>query len=148
MKEYRNPIPTVDAIIQKSSFLLVIKRQNGPYKDTFALPGGFVDEGETVEEALIREVFEETSLEIHPIEILGVYSNPKRDPRGHMITVVFITIMHGGEPNAGDDAKELHWIPLDNINNIDFAFDHKLIIKDYINWRNSGGTFWSTKARS
>jgi len=147
MKEYRNPIPTVDAIIQKSSFLLLIKRQNDPYKDTFALPGGFVDEGETVEEALIREVFEETSLEIHPIEILGVYSTPTRDPRGHMMTVVFITITYGGELSAGDDAKELHWIPLDNINNIDLAFDHKLIIKDYINWRNSGGTFWSTKAR-
>ena len=147
MKKYRNPIPTVDAIIQKSSFLLLIKRQNDPYKDTFALPGGFVDEGETVEEALIREVFEETSLEIHPIEILGVYSTPTRDPRGHMMTVVFITITYGGELSAGDDAKELHWIPLDNINNIDLAFDHKLIIKDYINWRNSGGTFWSTKAR-
>ena len=147
MKKYRNPIPTVDAIIQKSSFLLLIKRQNDPYKDTFALPGGFVDEGETVEEALIREVFEETSLEIHPIEILGVYSTPTRDPRGHMMSVVFITITYGGELSAGDDAKELHWIPLDNINNIDLAFDHKLIIKDYINWRNSGGTFWSTKAR-
>jgi len=147
MKKYRNPIPTVDAIIQKSSFLLLIKRQNDPYKDTFALPGGFVDEGETVEEALVREVFEETSLEIHPIEILGVYSTPTRDPRGHMMTVVFITITYGGELSAGDDAKELHWIPLDNINNIDLAFDHKLIIKDYINWRNSGGTFWSTKAR-
>jgi len=147
MKKYRNPIPTVDAIIQKSSFLLLIKRQNDPYKDTFALPGGFVDEGETVEEALVREVFEETSLEIHPIEILGVYSAPTRDPRGHMMTVVFITITYGGELSAGDDAKELHWIPLDNINNIDLAFDHKLIIKDYINWRNSGGTFWSTKAR-
>jgi len=148
MKKYRNPIPTVDAIIQKSSFLLLIKRQNDPYKDTFALPGGFVDEGETVEEALVREVFEETSLEIHPIEILGVYSTPTRDPRGHMMTVVFITITYGGELSAGDDAKELHWIPLDNINNIDLAFDHKLIIKDYINWRNSGGTFWSTKDRS
>lgn len=147
MKKYRNPIPTVDAIIQKSSFLLLIKRQNDPYKDTFALPGGFVGEGETVEEALVREVFEETSLEIHPIEILGVYSTPTRDPRGHMMTVVFITITYGGELSAGDDAKELHWIPLDNINNIDLAFDHKLIIKDYINWRNSGGTFWSTKAR-
>lgn len=147
MKKYRNPIPTVDAIIQKSSFLLLIKRQNDPYKDTFALPGGFVDEGETVEEALVREVFEETSLEIHPIEILGVYSTPTRDPRGHMMTVVFITITYGGELSAGDDAKELHWIPLDNINNIDLAFDHKLIIKDYINWRNSRGTFWSTKAR-
>ncbi|HLN35523.1 MAG TPA: NUDIX hydrolase [Nitrososphaeraceae archaeon] len=147
MKKYRNPIPTVDAIIQKSSFLLLIKRQNDPYKDTFALPGGFVDEGETVEEALVREVFEETSLEIHPVEILGVYSTPTRDPRGHMMTVVFITITYGGELSAGDDAKELHWIPLDNINNIDLAFDHKLIIKDYINWRNSGGTFWSTKTR-
>ena len=73
MKEYRNPVPTVDAIIQKSSCLLLIKRQNDPYKDTFALPGGFVDEVETVEEALIREIFEETFQDIHPIKILGVY---------------------------------------------------------------------------
>ena len=107
MKEYKNPIPTVDAIIQKSSFLLLVKRQNDPYKDSFALPGVFVNRGETVENALKREVFEETSLKVHPVEILGVYSDPKRDPRGHMITIVFVTIVYGGQIKAHDEAKEL-----------------------------------------
>ncbi|MGI0051988.1 MAG: NUDIX domain-containing protein, partial [Nitrososphaeraceae archaeon] len=75
MKVYKNPVPTVDAIIQKSSSLLLIKRKNHPFKNQFALPGGFVNEGETIENAIVREVYEETSLEVHPIDILGVYSD-------------------------------------------------------------------------
>jgi ADP-ribose pyrophosphatase YjhB (NUDIX family) len=90
LKEYKNPIPTVDAIIQNSNSILLVKRSKDPYKNQFALPGGFVNEGETIEEAIKREVYEETSLEVHPIDILGVYSDPKRDPRGHIMTVVFI----------------------------------------------------------
>ena len=147
MKEYKNPIPTVDAIIQNSSSILLVKRSKDPYKNKFALPGGFVNEGETIEEAIKREVYEETSVEVHPIDILGVYSDPKRDPRGHMMTVVFIVLIIRGNPSAGDDAKEISWIPIEKINDIKIAFDHRLIIQDYIRWRKEGGTYWTQKIR-
>ena len=147
MKEYKNPIPTVDAIIQKSNSILLVKRSKDPYKNQFALPGGFVNEGETIEEAIKREVYEETSLEVHPIDILGVYSDPKRDPRGHIMTVVFIVLIIRGNPSAGDDAKEISWIPIEKISDIKIAFDHKLIIHDYLRWKKEGGTYWTQKLR-
>ncbi|HEX6293579.1 MAG TPA: NUDIX hydrolase [Nitrososphaeraceae archaeon] len=147
MKEYKNPIPTVDAIIQNSTSILLVKRSKDPFKNQFALPGGFVNEGETIEEAIKREVYEETSLEVHPIDILGVYSDPKRDPRGHMMTVVFIVLIIKGNPSAGDDAKEISWIPIEKINDIEIAFDHKLIIDDYLRWKKEGGTYWTQKLR-
>ena len=147
MREYKNPIPTVDAIIQNSSSILLVKRRKDPYKNQFALPGGFVNEGETIEKAIEREVYEETSLEVHPIDILGVYSDPTRDPRGHMMTVVFIVLMIRGTPTAGDDAKEISWIPIEKLNDIKIAFDHKLIINDYLRWKREGGTFWTHKMR-
>ncbi|MDF2737984.1 MAG: nudF2 [Nitrososphaeraceae archaeon] len=147
MRDYKNPIPTVDAIIQKSSSILLVKRKKDPYKNQFALPGGFVNEGETIEEAIEREVYEETSLKIHPIDILGVYSDPTRDPRGHMMTVVFIVLVIRGIATAGDDAKEISWIPIEKINEIKIAFDHKLVIRDYLRWKREGGTYWTHKLR-
>ena len=147
MRDYKNPIPTVDAIIQKSSSILLVKRKKDPYKNQFALPGGFVNEGETIEEAIEREVYEETSLKIHPIDILGVYSDPTRDPRGHMMTVVFIVLIIKGIATAGDDAKEISWIPIEKINEIKIAFDHKLVIRDYLRWKREGGTYWTHKLR-
>jgi ADP-ribose pyrophosphatase YjhB (NUDIX family) len=147
LRDYKNPIPTVDAIIQKSSSILLVKRKKDPYKNQFALPGGFVNEGETIEEAIEREVYEETSLKIHPIDILGVYSDPTRDPRGHMMTVVFIVLIIKGIATAGDDAKEISWIPIEKINEIKIAFDHKLVIRDYLRWKREGGTYWTHKLR-
>ena len=147
MRDYKNPIPTVDAIIQKSSSILLVKRKKDPYKNQFALPGGFVNEGETIEEAIEREVYEETSLKVHPIDILGVYSDPTRDPRGHMMTVVFIVLMIRGTPTAGDDAKEISWIPIEKLNDIEIPFDHKLVINDYLRWKREGGTYWTHKLR-
>ena len=147
MRDYKNPIPTVDAIIQKSSSILLVKRKKDPYKNQFALPGGFVNEGETIEEAIEREVYEETSLKVHPIDILGVYSDPTRDPRGHMMTVVFIVLIIRGIATAGDDAKEISWIPIEKINEVKIAFDHKLVIRDYLRWKIEGGTYWTHKLR-
>jgi 8-oxo-dGTP diphosphatase len=151
MKEqnYRNPTPTVDSIIQKDSRILLVKRKNEPFKGYFALPGGFVNEGERVEEAAKREVKEETSLDIEPIDILGVYSDPKRDPRGHIMSTVFIGKISRDKDKvsalAQDDAEEVSWIKLDEIDNTSLAFDHKKIILDYKLWQRSGGTFWSSK---
>ena len=93
MKQYRNPTPTVDIILERDSNVLMVRRKNDPFKDHLSLPGGFVNEGETVEDAMKREAMEETSLEVHPIDILGVYSDPTRDPRKHIVTIVFIGII-------------------------------------------------------
>lgn len=148
---YKNPIPAVDAIIQMDSQILFVKRKNEPFRGYMAIPGGFVNEGETVEDAAKREVREETSLDIELVDILGVYSDPKRDPRGHIMSTVFIAYVpvnrnKGVEGLAADDASELEWIDLEVIPNQKFAFDHKRILMDYIKWKESGETFWSSKA--
>ena len=152
MKEYKNPTPTVDVILERESKILMVRRKKDPYKDHLALPGGFVNEGETVEEAMKREAIEETSLEIHPIDILGVYSDPRRDPRKHIVTVVFVGIIVSGDLRANDDAASIEWIELVSIDQRQqqklFAFDHAQILRDYRQWKSSGGTFWSTKRRN
>ncbi|MGB6589920.1 MAG: NUDIX hydrolase [Candidatus Nitrosopolaris sp.] len=91
MKEqHKNPTPTVDIIIEDDSRILLVKRRNEPFKDHLVLPGAFVNEGEKVEDAAKREALEETSLDVDLIDILGVYSDPTRDPRGHNMSTVFI----------------------------------------------------------
>jgi 8-oxo-dGTP diphosphatase len=148
MKSYRNPVPTVDIILQQESNILLIKRKNDPFKDHLSLPGGFVNEGELVEEAARREMWEETSLTIEPIEILGVYSDPNRDPRGHVLTVVWVAIVVNGVARANDDSIEVQWVPLNDLDSTRLAFDHKQILLDYIQWSKGGrGTFWSSKRR-
>jgi 8-oxo-dGTP diphosphatase len=147
MTKYANPTPTVDVILQRDSKVLMVRRRKDPFKDRLALPGGFVNEGETVEEAMKREAIEETSLEVEPVDILGVYSDPKRDPRKHILSVVFIGIIVGGSEKAGDDAASIEWVKISDIQQQQIAFDHAQILHDYCQWRNSGGTFWSTKRR-
>ena len=148
MKEYRNPAPTVDVVLQRDSKVLMIRRMKEPFKGQLALPGGFINEGETAESAARREALEETSLEVEPIEILGVYSDPKRDPRRHVMSVVFVGIITGGTEKAGDDAQEIEWIELEKIDASRLAFDHALIMRDYTKWKILGGSFWSSKRRN
>jgi 8-oxo-dGTP diphosphatase len=148
MKEYRNPTPTVDIILQRDSKILMVRRKKDPFKGHLALPGGFINEGETAEEAARREAIEETSLEVEPIEILGVYSDPKRDPRKHIMSTVFVGIIVGGSDRAGDDAESIEWVELGNIEKQEIAFDHAQILRDYKKWKTSDGTFWSTKRRN
>jgi 8-oxo-dGTP diphosphatase len=150
MKQYKNPTPTVDILLERDLNVLMVRRKNDPFKDHLSLPGGFVNEGETVEDAMKREAMEETSLEVHPIEILGVYSDPTRDPRKHIMTVVFIGIIVGGRIRAGDDAASTEWIKLADFERQQhqIAFDHAQILHDYYHWKASGGTFWSTKRRN
>jgi 8-oxo-dGTP diphosphatase len=148
-QQYRNPTPTIDVIVQRNSRILLVKRKNEPYKNYLALPGGFVNEGERVEDAAKREVKEETSLDIEPIDILGVYSDPSRDPRGHVMSTVFIGKISQGnskkEALAQDDAAIVDWINLDDVDKTNFAFDHKKILLDYKKWKQTGETFWSSK---
>jgi ADP-ribose pyrophosphatase YjhB (NUDIX family) len=146
--KYSNPTPTVDVILQRGSKVLMIRRKKDPFKGQLALPGGFVNEGETVEDAMKREAMEETSLEVEPIDILGVYSDPRRDPRKHIMTTVFVGIILGGSGKARDDAASIEWIELADIERQQIAFDHATILADYKKWKASGGTFWSTKRRN
>lgn len=118
---------TVDAIIPYKGRILLIKRKNEPYKDHYALPGGIVEYGETVEEALLREVEEEVGVKGKIYKLTGVYSEPARDPRGHFVSVCFI-VLPEGEPKAGSDAKSVELFGLDSLPEL--AFDHERIIKD------------------
>lgn len=148
-KNHRNPIPTIDAIIHNDkNQILLIKRKNNPFENHLSLPGGFINYGEKVEDALKREVKEEVSLNIEPLEILGVYSDPKRDPRDHIMSIVFICLtMDELKGKAGDDALEMYWINLNEIDNYNLAFDHKIILHDYLKWRDQNSTYWSSKLR-
>lgn len=125
---YKNPFPTVDIIIEmEGKGIILIKRKNPPYG--WALPGGFVDYGESLESAALREAKEETSLDVELIGQLGAYSDPSRDPRQHNISFVFIA-KGKGTPMAGDDAKEVGIFSKDNIPE-NLAFDHGKILQDY-----------------
>lgn len=146
--KHRNPIPTIDAILTEwsnNNLVLLIKRKNDPFKDQFALPGGFVNEGEKVEDAVRREVEEELSVKIEPIDILGVYSDPNRDPRGHIMSTAFICKIINGELKANDDAADLRWVEINSLENVKLAFDHFKILSDYKTWVKSRGTYWSSK---
>lgn len=153
-RRHKNPIPTVDVIIEQNSRILMIRRKNEPYKGFLALPGGFVNEGERIEDAARREANEETSLNIGLRDILGVYSDPKRDPRGHLMSTVFVGMIpvdNDTEPmqaSAQDDAADIEWINLEALDNSNIAFDHKKILCDYKVWKMSSGTFWSSKDES
>jgi len=125
---YKNPIPTVDIIIQiESEGIVLIKRKNPPYG--WALPGGFVDYGESLEEAAVREAKEETDLDVKLIEQFHTYSDPKRDPRHHSISTVYIARAKG-TPQAKDDAAEIGIFNELNMPD-EIAFDHHSILKDY-----------------
>ncbi|HDM37466.1 MAG TPA: NUDIX domain-containing protein [Candidatus Omnitrophica bacterium] len=122
-----HPIPTVDIIIEKNNQIILIKRENPPFG--WALPGGFVEMGETVEEAASREAQEETGLIIRNLKQFHVYSEPGRDPRFHTISCVF-TAETDGEPKASSDAKEARFFGKDALPD-DIVFDHRKIIDDY-----------------
>ena len=149
-QQHKNPIPTVDTIIQRDSQILFVKRKRDPFKEHFVFPGGFVNEGEKVEDAALREVKEETSLSVELVDILGVYSDPSRDPRGHIMSTVFIGKISDNDKNeakAGDDAEAIQWIDLEDVDNKIFGFDHKTIISDYKKWKQFKGTYWSSRKR-
>jgi len=125
------PNLTVDGIIvSKGRELLLIKRKNPPFQGLFALPGGFVDHNESVEEAVVREVKEETDLDCEIHRLVGVYSKPGRDPRGHVVSVVFSMRILSGTATSGDDAAAVKWFPLDGFLP-ELAFDHNEIIEDF-----------------
>jgi 8-oxo-dGTP diphosphatase len=124
---------TVDVVIETPDGIILIRRGSPPFRGSWAIPGGFVEDDETVEEAAAREAKEETGLEIRSLEILGVYSKPGRDPRGRSITVAFAA-KADGKPVAGDDASHVSVFNPRKIPS-DLAFDHADILGDYLSLR-------------
>jgi 8-oxo-dGTP diphosphatase len=126
----KTPYLTTDCVIwDDHARILLIRRKNEPFKGAYALPGGFIDIGETVEAACRREVLEETGLAVEGLSLVGVYSDPTRDPRGHTVSVVYAAALpNAPRPNAGSDAEGAEWVA--NWREIALAFDHARIIAD------------------
>ncbi len=128
----KNPFPTVDIIIEiEGKGIVLIRRKNPPYG--WAIPGGFVDYGESIENAAVREALEETSLNVELLRQFHVYSSPDRDPRFHSISTVFIA-RATGTPIAADDAKDAGIFTKETLPD-EIAFDHREILDDYFNNR-------------
>jgi 8-oxo-dGTP diphosphatase len=135
MASYKNPVPTVDCIIELSGERVVlIRRKNPPLG--WALPGGFVDEGERLDVAAVREVKEETGLDVELVEQFFTYSDPSRDPRRHTLSTVFIGRAQG-EPQGADDAAEARAFPVDALPR-ELCFDHGTILADYLTYKRTG----------
>ena len=132
--KYPHPAVTADCVVfnreNNKIYVLLIKRKNEPYKDCWAFPGGFINIDESAEDAAIRELKEETGLEVSKVEQLKAYSSPKRDPRERVITIAFIAESEIKNVKGGDDAKEAGWFDIDNLPPL--AFDHEIILKDAI----------------
>jgi 8-oxo-dGTP diphosphatase len=123
------PSLTVDAVITDPvRGVVLIRRRNPPYAGAWALPGGFVDVGEGCPEACRREAREETGLDVETVRLLGVYSTPDRDPRGHTVSVVYLCRVVSGEVVGGDDAAEARWFA--DLAGVPLAFDHADVLAD------------------
>jgi 8-oxo-dGTP diphosphatase len=123
------PLLTVDAlIVDPIRGVLLIRRKHPPFEGCWALQGGFVEVGETCEAACAREACEETGLEVEPVELIGVYSAPDRDPRGHTVSPVYLCRVVSGNARGGDDASEARWFP--DLAGVKLAFDHARVLAD------------------
>jgi 8-oxo-dGTP diphosphatase len=135
------PAVTVDIIVEKKGKILLIERNKEPFKGCWALPGGFIKCMETSEDAAIREAKEETGLDIKIEGLLGVYSNPERDPRGHVISICYVASGKGRE-KGGTDAAKACFFDFKAIKDLKLAFDHGNIIEDYKRQRNVLRKMW------
>lgn len=131
MADYKTPSLTADIFIYDEDFnFILIKRGNDPYKDYWALPGGFVEYGESVESAAIREAKEETNIDVELEELVNVYSSPDRDPRRHTVTVAYTAKGDFKDKKADSDAKDIGIFKASELDEINLAFDHAKIITD------------------
>ncbi len=126
-REIKTPLLAADAVILFQEGIVLIRRANPPYQGSYALPGGFVEIGETVQQAAMREAGEETGLDIDLLGLVGVYSDPARDPRGHVVSVAFLA-RGRGRLQSGSDARSAAVFPPGELP--DLAFDHDRIISD------------------
>jgi 8-oxo-dGTP diphosphatase len=132
--EHRNPLPTADVIIEVGDRVVLVRRKYPP--EGWAIPGGFVETGETVEAAAVREALEETGLSVTLTALLGVYSDPARDPRHHTITTVYVG-KSTGNPDGGDDAAEARLFGEADLPS-PIAFDHAKVLADYFRFKKTG----------
>jgi 8-oxo-dGTP diphosphatase len=129
MRKPQTPLLAADCVaFDARGRVLLIRRGHPPFKGSYALPGGFVGIGETVEEACRRELKEETGVAAGRLELVGAYSDPKRDPRNHTCSVVFMTRVARATPRAGDDAAAAEWV--EDWSEVELAFDHARILED------------------
>jgi 8-oxo-dGTP diphosphatase len=128
----RTPLLTVDAVILSGEGLVLIRRKNPPYQGCYALPGGFVQVGESTEEAVRREAREETGLEIQLLGLIGVYSDPSRDPRGHVVSICYLA-RGRGILRSGSDARSAEVFSLERLPPL--AFDHERMVRDALSPR-------------
>lgn len=130
--DYPRPAVSADCVVidRNDKKILLIERKNDPFKNMWALPGGFVEENETVKAGAMRELKEETGLNHIKMELIDVFSDPERDPRGRIITAAYLARVNNTDlkPVAGDDAGKVQWFPLDDLPPL--AFDHSLIIEE------------------
>lgn len=131
VKQYRNPLPAVDIIIEIDNKIVLIERKNPPFG--WALPGGFVEYGESLEDAAVREAREETCLEVKNLQLVGCYSDPRRDDRMHIISTVYAGRSFG-VPHAADDAVHCALFTLQSLPE-PLCFDHARILADYAIWK-------------
>jgi 8-oxo-dGTP diphosphatase len=130
----RNPLPTADVIVEVGDRIVLVRRKNPPAG--WAIPGGFVEVGETVEAAAVREAFEETGLPVTLTALLGVYSDPSRDPRHHTVSTVYVGRAEGS-PSGGDDAAEARLFSEGDLPS-PLAFDHAAVLADYFHYKKTG----------
>lgn len=138
-KNVKLPRVTVDAVVRdRAGRILLVRRRREPFQDTWAMPGGFCEWGETTEQCCARETAEETGVTVAVGALLGVYSDPGRDPRGHTVTVVYAARPLRGRAKGADDAAEARWFSPKEVRELAFAFDHGKIIRDQLERRRAG----------
>jgi 8-oxo-dGTP diphosphatase len=130
----RNPLPTADVIVEVGNRIVLVRRKHPPAG--WAIPGGFIESGETVEAAAVREALEETGLAVTLTALLGVYSDPARDPRHHTVSTVYVG-RADGSPSGGDDAAEARLFSEGDLPS-PLAFDHAAILADYFRYKKTG----------
>ncbi|MCX6814049.1 MAG: NUDIX hydrolase [Candidatus Aenigmarchaeota archaeon] len=132
--DVKTPYLVVDAVVIKNKEILLVRREKKPFEPFegyWALPGGFVERGEILKKAVSREVLEETGIKVTPRKIIGIYDDPKRDPRGHMVSAVFLCTPKGGKLKPQkEEVKEIRFFPVTEIRKLKIAFDHRKIIND------------------
>jgi 8-oxo-dGTP diphosphatase len=134
--EHDRPWISTDCVVfDERGRVLLIRRKNDPFRGQYAFPGGFIEVGETAEDCALRELKEETGIEAGNLRLIGVYSDPNRDPRHHSITVAYLVSVHGQTPVAGDDAAAAEFV--DDATKEHLAFDHDKILRDALRLRSA-----------
>lgn len=134
-----------DPIILDGRKVLLMRRSYEPFEGKLEFPGGFMEEGETIEHACVREAKEETGLDVEPVEILGVYTGLGRDPRAQTIGIAFVCRPKNKEVKISDEATDAQWVDVDEIDTSNMGFDHGRMIEDLKKWMGEKGTYWSSK---